>query len=261
MAWFKSLKKKAREEYSDDKIQEELNDLNLMEKDMIRGVMDLAETQVKEIMVPRIDVIFLDENTDRAELLKKVEETGHSRFPVYHETIDNVTGVLYVKDLVSCLLQNREIDIKVIQRKPYFVPESMKLDALLMELKQRKVHIAIAVDEFGGVSGIACLEDILEEIVGDIQDEFDNEEEEIVAITDNSWLCDARVNMEDLAEELKLDLPYEDYDSLGGFVFSLFGKIPVRYEKVSYFSIDFVIQSVDGHKIKKVKVILNEVED
>jgi len=257
MAWFKALRKK-------DRIKEEkesLDNLNLMEQNMIQGVVELSETQVKEIMVPRIDVIFLDENTEEEELIKKIEETGHSRFPVFQETIDNVTGVLYVKDLVSMVVSKNNISIKDIQRKPYFVPESMKLDALLMELKQRKVHIAIAVDEFGGVSGIVCLEDILEEIVGDIQDEFDNEEEEIIPIGESAWLCDARVNMEDLAEELQLELPFEDYDTLGGFVFSLFGKIPVRYEKVEYFDIDFIIQSVEGHKIKKVKVIRNEASD
>lgn len=260
MNWFK-LKKKQNEETTQKMNGGDLDDLNSMEKNMIRGVVELSETQVKEIMVPRIDVVFLDEETQRDELMKKIEETGHSRFPVYHDTIDNVTGVLYVKDLVSRLLKNQEIPIMEIQRKPYFVPESMKLDALLMELKQRKVHIAIAVDEFGGVSGIACLEDILEEIVGDIQDEFDNEEEEIVPIAEKAWLCDARVNMEDLSDELSLDLPFEEYDTLGGFVFSLFGKIPVRYEKVSHEGISFIIQAVEGHKIKKIKVVLDETED
>ncbi|MDA3850133.1 MAG: hemolysin family protein [Spirochaetaceae bacterium] len=236
----------------------ELTELNLMEKDMIRGVVELSETQVKEIMVPRIDVIFLDEDIPQDELVQKIMDTGHSRFPVYKETIDNVTGVLYVKDLVSHLLQQNDLHIKTIQRKPYFVPESMKLDALLMELKQRKVHIAIAVDEFGGISGIVCLEDILEEIVGDIQDEFDNEEEEILKLDEGTWLCDARINMEDLMDEIQVQLPYEDYDTLGGFVFSLFGKIPVRYEKVCFAHLDFIIQTVEGHKIKKIKVIASE---
>lgn len=260
MGWFKSKKRDEKSQELSTVDQEDLQELDPMEKDMIKGVVELADTQVKEIMVPRIDVVFLEEHTPSEELQKKINDTGHSRFPVYKETIDNVTGVLYVKDLVPLVFQGKDLDIEKIQRKPYFVPESMKLNALLKELKQRKVHIAIAVDEFGGVSGIVCLEDILEEIVGDIQDEFDNEEEEVVSIDENTWICDARVNMEDLCEDLGLELPEEDYDTLGGFVFSLFGKIPVRYEKVSYNSMDFIIQSVDGHKIKKIKVIRNGEE-
>ena len=119
-------------------------------------------------------------------------------------------------------------------RKPFFVPESKRIDSLLREFKRRHVHIAIAIDEYGGVSGIVCMEDIIEEIVGDIQDEFDNEREDIVAIGDSAWLCDARVNLEDLNDEMDLGLPVEDFDTLGGFVFDLFGKIPSRYEKVSW---------------------------
>jgi CBS domain containing-hemolysin-like protein len=137
----------------------------------------------------------------------------------------------------------------------------MKLDALLKELKQRRVYIAIVVDEYGGVSGIVCMEDIIEEIVGDIQDEFDNEQDDILEIEGNIYLCKSRANIEDLNEELGLHLPDDEYDTLGGFVFDLFGKIPVRYEKVTYENCDFIIQNVDGHKIKSIKVVRNESEN
>ena len=233
-------------------------ELNIEKKDMIKGIVELSETAIKEVMVPRIDVVFLQADTPKDDLLKKMVETGHSRFPVYNDTIDNVIGILYVKDLLTYIIQHQDTDIRSIIRPAYFVPETMKLDSLLRELKQRRVHIAIVVDEYGGVSGIICMEDIIEEIVGDIQDEFDNEQDDILEVGEGIYLCDARVNIEDLNENLKIKLPDEEYDTLGGFVFDLFGKIPVRFEKVTYDNLDFIIQNVDGHKIKTVKVVKNE---
>lgn len=251
----KFLKKLFRRTIDTVIAEEELNDLNLEEKDMIRGIVELSDTTIKEVIVPRIDVVFISDEIDEEELYKVLIESGHSRFPVYRETIDNVIGVLYVKDLFSRIVTKEKINIDEIIRKPYFVPESMKLDALLKEFKHRRVHIAIAVDEYGGVSGIVCMEDIIEEIVGDIQDEFDNEDEDILSIGEGIFLCDARVNIEDFNEELSMDISDDDYDTLGGFVFDLFGKIPVRFEKVSYGDVDFIIQSMEGHKINTIKVV------
>ncbi|PKL09610.1 MAG: magnesium/cobalt efflux protein [Spirochaetae bacterium HGW-Spirochaetae-7] len=222
---------------------------------MIRGIQELSETTVKEVMVPRIDTVFIPIDANREGLLEAATSCGHSRIPVYRETIDDVVGVLYVKDLLLSIAKQDGIDLASMIRKPYFVPESKRIDSLLREFKRRHVHIAIAIDEYGGVSGIVCMEDIIEEIVGDIQDEFDNEREDIVAIGDTAWLCDARVNLEDLNEELDLGLPVEGFDTLGGFVFDLFGKIPARYEKVSWRSFDFVIQEMDGHRIGAVKIL------
>lgn len=234
---------------------ESFEHLNPSEKDMIRGIVELSKTTVKEVMVPRIDVVFIASDSEIQDLIDCVVETGHSRFPVYKDTIDNVIGVLYAKDLLKYTYKNEAIDIESIIRKPYFVPESKRLDSLLREFKLKRVHIAVAVDEYGGVSGIVCLEDILEEIVGEIQDEFDNEIEDILEIGKNSFLCDARVAIEDLNEQLRMDVPNEDYDTLGGFVFDLFGKIPVKFEKVTYGNADFIIQDMDGHKIKTVKIV------
>jgi magnesium and cobalt transporter len=231
------------------------------EREMIHGIRELASTSVKEIMVPRIDVVFFSLDAPVQEVLQKIVESGYSRFPVYKDTIDNVVGMLYVKDILMKLVQGQPIRFAEILRKPYFVPESKKLDSLLREMKRRKVHIAIVVDEYGGVSGIVCLEDIIEEVIGDIQDEFDDEKEEILRIGDNAFLCDARINLHDLNEELGLGLPEEDFDTLGGFVFELFGKIPARYEKVSYKNLEFVIQEMEGHKIKSVKILLAEKDE
>jgi len=225
-------------------------------RDMIKGIVELSETAVKEVMVPRIDVIFLAKDINLSEMFKIIIDCGHSRFPVYEETIDNVIGILYAKDLLQYFTDHEEIKIEKILRKPYFIPESKRLDTLLREFKRRHVHIAVSVDEYGGVSGIVCLEDIIEEIVGDIQDEFDNEVEDILKIDDRSYLCDGRVDIEDLNKELKLNIPEEDFDTLGGFVFDLFGKIPVKFEKVNLDNVDFIIQDMDGHKIKTVKIVL-----
>jgi CBS domain containing-hemolysin-like protein len=164
--------------------------------------------------------------------------------------------MLYIKDLLMKIVADRDLSLEEIIRKPYFVPESKRLDSLLREMKRRKVHIAVAVDEYGGVSGVVCFEDIIEEIIGDIQDEFDNEREDVVKIGEGVYLCDARANISDLNEELGITIPDQDFDTLGGFVFELFGKIPVRYEKIEHQGVSFVIQEMEGHKIKSIKIIL-----
>jgi CBS domain containing-hemolysin-like protein len=226
------------------------------QQEMIRGVVELSDTTVKEVMVPRIDTVFLSAETPQGELLTAISESGHSRFPVYQDTIDNVIGILYVKDVLQCLVRNDGFDIRSLLRKPFFVPHSKHIDELLRELRRRRVHIAVVVDEYGGVSGIVCMEDIIEEIIGDIQDEFDNEQEDVLKLGEDSYLCDARVNLEDLSEEIGVVLPVEDFDTLGGFVFDLFGKIPVKYEKAVFNGHDFIIQDMEGHKINTVKIVL-----
>lgn len=229
--------------------------LNDERRDMIRGIVDLSNTSVKEVMVPRVDVDAFDLDTTHDELIEKIMEDGHSRFPVYKDTIDNIIGILYIKDLIKCIVKGEKIDLESLVRKPFFVPESKRIDTLLREFKRRHVHIAIAIDEYGGMSGIVCMEDIIEEIVGDIQDEFDNEQEDLMEIGEGIWLCDARYNMEDLNHDIGSSFPEEEFDTLGGFVFDLFGKIPVKFEKVSSGNYDFIIQDMDNHKINTVKII------
>ena len=244
-----------------DEDYDSFSDLNSTEKDMIRGIVELSDTSVKEVMLPRIDVVFLPIEMPLDDMLRQIIDTGFSRFPVYQNTIDNVVGILYVKDLLKQMVMRKEIIIKNTIRNAYFVPESKRLDSLLIEFKRRKVHIAIAVDEYGGVSGIVCLEDIIEEIVGDILDEFDQEEEDLLEIGENIYLCDARMNIEDLFEQTGISLPDEDFDTIGGFVFDLFGKIPVKLEKVTYKNYDFIIQEMEGQKIKSVKIAVKPQYD
>ena len=234
-------------------------DLNVEEKEMIKGVVDLAEKDAKDIMVPRTDVVFIPSDISKEEVLDIVAESGFSRFPVYEETIDNVIGILYVKDLLRSIVKKEEFDLERVVRKPYFIPDSKKINALFHDFRKKRVHIAVAVDEYGGVAGIICLEDILEEIVGEIQDEFDEDEvEDIIQVGPSTYLCDTRVSIDDLNDELKIKLPHEDYDTLGGFVFDLFDKIPVKFEKKEYKGMTFIIQDVEGNKIKSVKIELDK---
>ena len=258
---FFSRKKKNVVKNTDENDIIEQKILNEEKKDMIQGVEDLSITSVKEVMVPRIDVDFISSDTPKDELVTKIIASGHSRFPVYTDSIDNVVGVLYVKDLLKSFAENQVIDLLKIIRKPYFVPESKRIDSLLREFKRHHLHIAMAIDEYGGISGIVTMEDIIEEIVGDIQDEFDKEREDIITINENVWLCDARVDLDDLNETIAAQFPNEDFDSLGGFVFDLFGKVPVKYEKASWNNYDFIVQDMEGHRINVIKVIRNNEDE
>ena len=237
-----------------------IKELEEDQQEMIRGVVELSDTTVKEVMVPRTDTVFLSAAASKEELLDCICESEHSRFPVYQDTVDNVVGILHVKDVLKALVKDKPFNIKELVRKPYFVPISKHIDDLLRELKRKKVHIAVVVDEYGGIAGIVSMEDIIEEIIGDIQDEFDHETEDVVQLGEGSWLCDARVNIEFLAEETNLDLPVDDFDTLGGFVFDLFGKIPVKNEEVRYKNYCFIIQEMDGHKINTIKIVTHKKE-
>lgn len=245
---YKSTPKELQE---DDYVLDERNS-------MIEGIGELAETTVREVMVPRIDVQFVPDSASYDELLEIIAEQGYSRYPVYTDTIDNVVGILYVKDIIT-KGYTVDLDIRAIMRKPYFIPETKKLDELLREFKKRKVHIAIAIDEYGGVSGIVSMEDVLEVIIGDIQDEFDEDEtDDIIEIGDGIYLCDARTSIDEINERLQLQLPEDDFETLGGFVFEQFGRIPISQEKVSYDGNDFVVQEIQGHKINRVKIVMKK---
>lgn len=225
-------------------------------RSMIEGIDELAETSVKEVMVPRIDVEFVADTITFDELKDLISEQGYSRYPVYTDTIDNVVGILYVKDIIRHQREG-EFDVRKSMRKPYFVPETKRLDELLREFKKRRVHIAVAIDEYGGVSGIVSMEDILEVIVGDIQDEFDDDEDDdIIEMGQGIYLCDARTAIDEVNERLELSLPEDDFETLGGFVFEQFGRIPSNQEKVTYEGMDFVVQEIEGHKINRVKIVM-----
>ncbi len=227
-------------------------------KDMIRGIMGLSEQNAKDIMIPRVDVVAIDSNVDLKSLVKIIIHAGHSRVPVYDETIDHIIGILYVKDLIKLLLdKNKKFNLKKLLNDPFFVPETMPLDDLLLEFQVKKLHLAIVVDEYGGVGGIVTLEDILEEIVGDIHDEFDPDElPELEKINPSTWEFDPRMLISDFNEELGLDIPSEDFDTIGGFVFDLFGRVPEKNETAKYNNLTFKIKDISGPKIIRIRLTI-----
>jgi CBS domain containing-hemolysin-like protein len=221
---------------------------------MIEGIEQLADTTVKEVMVPRTDTIFLPHDAGPELIYATLLDSGHSRIPVYQESMDHVVGVLYAKDLLAALVGGKPVVLESLVRKAFFVPETKRIDSLLREFKRRRVHIAIVVDEYGGTSGIVCLEDIIEEIVGEIQDEFDDEPEEIIQIGPSAWQCDARLRLDEVDDKLHLGLPSEEFDSLAGYVFELFGRIPEEKESVETTSARFSVVEMEGHRILTVKI-------
>ncbi|MBI9094840.1 MAG: HlyC/CorC family transporter [Sphaerochaeta sp.] len=221
---------------------------------MIEGIGELNDKTVKEIMVPRVDVEFINSDITLDDLYGIIQEQGFSRYPVYEGTIDNIIGILYAKDILRHGIVNG-FDVKNLMRKPYFIPESKHLDDLLREFKMRKVHIAIAIDEYGGVSGIVCMEDILEVIVGDIQDEFDDDEGDgIFKVEEKVYIVEARTSIDEVNEKIGLKIDEEDFETIGGYVFELFGRIPAEKESVEDMQAIFTVENIDGHKINQLKL-------
>jgi putative hemolysin len=225
------------------------------EKEMIYSIFELGDTLVREVMVPRIDVVALDVRTPMLEALDTIMEGGHSRIPVYEETIDNVQGLLYAKDLLPYLREGRtDVPLKSVLRQAYFIPETKKASDLLPDLQQRRVHMAVVVDEYGGVAGLVTIEDLLEEIVGEIQDEYDSEEPFVEFVNDNEYVLDARVDLDDLNRLMDATLPTDESDTLGGFIYAELGKVPAVGDRVVFADIGFTVETVAGRRIKKVHV-------
>lgn len=266
MSFFNIFFNKKKENKSkDDEIpdQSSLKDLKKEQIKMINGIIALSDTYAHEIMKPRIDVETIDINEPLDKIVDKVVACGHSRIPAYEDSIDNIVGVLYAKDLLKYFFNEKksEINIKKILREPFFIPETKKVSDLLKEFKEKKVHIAIVLDEYGGFSGIVCLEDILEEIVGEILDEYDKEEKLIEKISDNEYLIASKISIFDLNEELNLSLPEDIADTLGGFIMENLGDIPKKGDSFNYKNYIFTIYSMVGYKIDKVQLKINEIKD
>lgn len=227
------------------------------EREMIEGILIFGDTVVREVMVPRIDIAALDERSSVSQALDLALAKGHSRIPAYQETIDRVVGILYVRDLLP-LLQEGQLDapINTLLRPAYLVPESMKVDELLRSLKKRKVHLAIVVDEYGGTAGLVTIEDLLEEIVGEIQDEYDLEEPLLQQIDAKTWLVAARVSVDDFNEETGLHLETEAGDTLGGLVYEKLARIPVVGDSVEVDDVVITVQSVQGLRPEQLQIMV-----
>lgn len=232
------------------------NKIEDSKKQMIQGIMALSERNAREIMIPRVDIIAIKQDISLKELITIVTSEGHSRIPVFEKSIDQINGILYVKELLEFLLdKRRKFDIKKYLHKPFFIPETMPLDELLLEFKKLRQHQAIVVDEYGGVAGLITMEDILEEIVGDINDEFDdNEIPEIVKVNSTTFDIDSRLSIIDMNDQLELDLPTDEFDTIGGLVFDLFGKIPTKNEIVEYSGITFKVKDIIGTRINRILI-------
>ena len=225
------------------------------EKEMIYSIFELGDTLTREVMVPRIDVVAIDAATPLPEATDLVIRATHSRVPVYQDTIDNVIGVLYAKDLLRVLRAgDLSVSLSQIVRPAYFVPEAKKVDELLEELQKRRVHVAIVVDEYGGMAGLVTIEDILEEIVGEIQDEYDTEEPMFQQEAGGDYIFDARANLDDASQLLDVQLPAESYDTLGGFLYTQFGHVPTTGEQLRFNGLIIEVLDVSGRRIGKVRV-------
>lgn len=227
------------------------------EKEMIASIFQFRETLVREVMVPRIDVVAVPADMPMLGALDVVLKAGHSRIPVYASSIDNIVGILYAKDLLRYLRDGRtDVPLGKILRPAYFIPESKKVDELLQELQQRKVHVAVVVDEYGGTAGLVTIEDLLEEIVGEIQDEYDAEEPTIEEVNEHEFLFDARVALDKVNELLEVELPAEGGDTLGGFIYSQLGKVPAVGDTIEFGDARIEVLSVAGRRIKQVRASL-----
>ncbi len=242
---------------------EEKGTLQQDEKEMIHSIFEFSETIVKEIMIPRIDVVCISTDSKLDSLLSLIKKHLHSRIPLYKDKVDNITGIIYAKDLLPFVNRksNEDVNLEKLARPAYFVPEQKKIDELLREFQAQRIHMAIVVDEYGGTSGIVTLEDIIEEIVGEIQDEHDSEQPPYQKINDNKYLVNGGMDLEEMNEELQLNLPTEEgVETLAGFLFGLFGSVPREKQSVSYENYKFVIEKVIGRRITKVKIIIDMPE-
>lgn len=235
------------------------------EKNMLEGIVRFGDETAKEVMTSRQDIVDLNFRSTFPEVLKCVVENNYSRIPVYQDSIDNVRGILYIKDLLPHIGKSAAFRWQSLIRPPYFVPETKKIDDLLRDFQENKVHIAIVVDEFGGTSGLITLEDILEEIVGEINDEYDEEEKNFVRINANTYVFEGKTLLSDFYKILNLDDDvFEDVegdaDTLAGLLLELKGDFPQEHERFTYGRFKFEIIELDGHRISKIKVILQAEE-
>lgn len=257
----KDLEEKVSEEEIRSLIQvgEENGVINKIEKDMIDSIFKFDDTLVKNIMTPEVNVFSLDADTEVSELIEMVLEEQYSRIPVYEDDINNIIGILYMKDLFyECRKkQPEDINIREILRPAYFVPETKNIDTLFKELQATKNHMAVVIDEYGGFSGLATIEDVIEEVMGNIFDEYDVIEESISKVDDETYIVDGTTSIDDVNEAFEIDIPSDDYDTVGGFVTDLLGRIPADEDtgrSFKYKNCVFCIDKVTDRRIEKLRI-------
>jgi len=230
------------------------------EQRILRGIVKFGNIEVRQAMRPRTEVVAFENDLTFPQLLTSIVDSGFSRVPVYQETLDRVVGILYIKDVLPHL-DKKELDWLTLLREPFFVPESKKLDDLLKEFQSEKVHLAVVVDEYGGTSGIITMEDVIEEIVGDITDEYDEEDLIYTKVNDRTWLFEGRIALTDMYRLLGIDGELFEENkgesgTLGGFILELTGRIPKKGERVALRNFTFVVEASDNKRIRRVKLIM-----
>ena len=241
-------------------IGEEEGTLKQTESDMIQSVFEFKNKLIKEILTPRVDVVALNSTDSLDSAMDMIIEKKYSKIPIYKESIDNIRGILYAKDIIPYLIGSRpQIDILKLAREPYFVPETKPIDELLEEFKQKKTNIAVVVDEWGGTSGIITLEDVVEEVMGELSDPFDNEEYEVIKQKDGSIIVDGSIKIYDLEENLEIDFPDDrEYDTLAGLILDLTGDIPKKGQVVTFEKYSFKVIKLDSNRIDKIEINQNK---
>jgi magnesium and cobalt transporter len=261
--WLKMCLRRLAKLDEDENIEKEIQQLidegeqaGLISEDegeMIQGIFSFRDTIAREIMVPRTDAVFASAQTKVPDIVQLIIQSGHSRIPIYQESIDNVIGTVHAKDLLGhCDLE--DLDVREIVRPPYFIPETKKISEVLKDLRDNKSHLAVVIDEYGGTAGILTLEDLIEEIIGEVMDEYDAEERLIVEHDDGSILVNARLDVEELEDFLSVELPDGKFESVGGFVISLLGKVPSVNERLTYNDLEMVIEAANSRKIEKIRI-------
>jgi len=237
---------------------EEMGDLEEDEREMVTAIFDLDRRVAREVMVPRVAVKAADVNHPLDDIIDMLISTGFTRIPVYEGSLDNVVGVLHAKDLLRYLRHGRQgFNLRALMRPGYFVPENKNAKTLLEEMRSKRIPFAVVVDEYGGTAGVVTLEDLIEEIVGEIRDEYDVEEENIITLTDDVVLVNGKAPIEEVNDELEIDIPTEEYDSVGGFVVGLFGHPPDAGDEVTWQNIRFVVESVGPNRVHLVRILVD----
>ncbi len=230
------------------------------EADMIEAVLQLSEITADQIMMPRTELAMIPQNASVAETIAVIVGSGHSRIPVYSEDPDHIVGVIHAKDILPCWNKNDSMGIDEIMRPAFFVPQSMPVNELMASFRRKRVHLAVVVDEYGGTAGVVTMEDVLEEIVGEIEDEYDQEEQLITEQADGSFLVEARLEIEELSERLGVELPDSlpegRFETVGGFITTLLGRVPRPQEEVAYGPVRMVVTAADERKVTQVQVHL-----
>lgn len=236
-------------------VAEEEEEIEEEERELIHSVFEFGDTVVREVMVPRPDMVTARADASLGEVLDVILRAGYSRIPIYEGDNDNITGVLYAKDLLKRMHEAKgEGKVSSLARAPLFVPEQKKVSELLREMQQQRVHMAIVIDEYGGTAGLVTIEDVIEEIVGEIVDEYDQEEPLVEPVDEYTIRVDAKLPIDDVNELLDVELPHEEWDTVGGLVFGLTGRVPTPGETVRYDSLEFTTERVAGRRIQKVVI-------